>query len=85
MQAARTPSAVLAASAVLEPRRRAIAQAIERVREVERSRRVNPGALDAIKEIMLELAAQRELFPQEDFPPVGEGGESYPIYRLAED
>ncbi len=35
-------------SDVLEPRRRAIARAIERVREVERSRGVNPGALDAI-------------------------------------
>ncbi len=85
MQAAQSASPVLAASAVLEPRRRAIAQAIERVREIERSRGVNPGTLDAIKEIMLELAAQRELFSQEDFPPVGEGSKTHPIYRLAED
>ena len=69
----------------LEPRRRAIARALEGVREVERSQGVNPGALEAVKEIMLELAAQRELFPQEDFPSLDEGSNTYPIYRLAED
>ena len=73
------------ASAVLQPRRRAIAQAMERVRELEGRRGVNPGALQAIEDIMLDLAAQREIFPQEDFPPLGEGSETYPIYRLAED
>ena len=75
------PTAAQAVSVALQ-RQQAVAQAVDRIRILERERGVTPAMLDGVKAVMLQLAARRELFPREDFPLTG--GRSV-IYRLAED
>lgn len=70
-------------SPVAERRRAAVAEAIARVRRIEADRGVNLEALEAIKAVMLELAADASLFPPEDFPLSPDG--SNVVYRLSED
>ena len=78
-----TAQAVVATqSPVVTQRQHAIAQAIARIRELERSRGVNRAMLDEVREVMLELSSHQELFPREDFPL--KDGKSV-VYRLAED
>ena len=69
---------------VAEERRRLVADTVARIRAVEREKGVSRAALEAVKELLIELAAKRELFPREDFPPPGEGTTSI-LYRLSED
>ncbi|HUJ76566.1 MAG TPA: cysteine dioxygenase family protein [bacterium] len=70
------------AVAVAQDRRQAVTETIARIRKVERERGVNRPALQEIKQLMLDLAAHKSLFPREDFPtPDGRNM----IYRLAED
>jgi predicted metal-dependent enzyme (double-stranded beta helix superfamily) len=74
-----------AVHSVLPERRAAIAQAVGRVREVERELGVTPEALAEIRAILLELSERRELFPQDDFPPVRDERGFDSVYRLSED
>ncbi len=64
-----------------------VAEAVARVRGIERAGGDGGGAvtrdtLKAIRGVLIELAAESELFPIEEFAPPGEGG---CLYRLSED
>jgi predicted metal-dependent enzyme (double-stranded beta helix superfamily) len=74
-----------ALSPVKEQRNAAIAQAMERIRAIERERGVNREALEEIKAVLMELAARKELFPDGDFPPEANEKGYFPVYRLSED
>ena len=65
-------------------RNHAVAGAISEIRGIEAKRGVNPGALDAIKGVLLQLAGRRELFPLDDFPVEEDDGNGV-VYRLSED
>ena len=69
-----------------DERRRAVEAAVADIRAIERDRGVTPDGLSRMKERLLDLAAQADLFPAEDFPPP-EGDVDFPanIYRIAED
>ncbi len=69
-------------SAVAAQRQAAVAQAVQRIRELERLRGVNRPMLEEVKAVMIDLARRTELFPREDFPLTE--GKSL-VYRLAED
>ncbi|MCZ6533219.1 MAG: hypothetical protein O7A08_09675 [SAR324 cluster bacterium] len=74
-----------ALSPVKEQRNAEIVKTIVRIREIERERGVNREALEEIKTVMLALAARKELFPEEDFPPDANEQGFFPVYRLSED
>ncbi len=63
---------------------RAVADTIGRIRAVERDMGVTPGALEAIKGLLLELTGRPEIFPIEDFPVNAADGSGV-VYRLSED
>ncbi len=65
-------------------RDQAVATAIAEIRGIDEAQGVNPEALDDIKEVLLELALRRHLFPLDDFPMGPDDGNSA-IYRLNED
>ena len=65
-------------------RANAVAETVVRVRKIESAKGVNPGALGAIKDLLLTLAARRDLFPMADFPLGPKDGNGV-IYRLSED
>lgn len=69
---------------IREQRDKAVAGAIADIRDIEDARGVNPEALEAIKGVLLKLADQRELFPEDHFPVGPEDGNSV-VYRLSED
>ncbi len=69
---------------IREERNNAVAGAISDIRGIEAERGVNPGALDAIKGVLLQLAGRRELFPEDHFP-FGEDDGNGVVYRLSED
>jgi predicted metal-dependent enzyme (double-stranded beta helix superfamily) len=72
-------------STVKTQRMQAIRKTIERIRTIEKEQGVTPEALQDIKAVMLELAAAKELFPEEDFAPQSDEKGAFPIYRLSED
>ena len=72
-------------SAVQTERNTMIGKTIDRIRAIEHEQGVTREALQAIKTVMLELAAHKELFPEEDFPVEPDANGAFPIYRLAED
>jgi predicted metal-dependent enzyme (double-stranded beta helix superfamily) len=57
---------------------------VDRIRAIESDMGVSRGSLDAIKGELLALAAQRELFPLDDFP-MDDDESGGVIYRLSED
>ena len=65
-------------------RDQAVATAIAEIRGIEVAQGVNPDALDATKEVLLELARRRDLFPLDDFPMGPDDGNGT-LYRLSED
>lgn len=69
-----------------EARCRAVEAAVADIRVIERDHGVTRDGLARIKQRLLDLAAQADLFPAEDFPPPG-GDVDFPanIYRIAED
>lgn len=67
-------------------RQKAIAETVDRVREIESAQGVHPDALGAIKNELMKLAAKTDLFPIEDFPPPAEAaGNPSCLYLLSED
>jgi predicted metal-dependent enzyme (double-stranded beta helix superfamily) len=68
---------------ITEVRSRAVAMAVARAREAEREEGVSQAALGRIKQGLLDLAAEKHLFPFSDFPP-SKSGDSI-LYRLSED
>jgi len=69
---------------IANDRDRAVAAAVDRIRAIEETDGVNPGALGKMRAVLLELAERRALFPIEDFPIDADDGNSV-IYRLSED
>ena len=54
-------------------RERAVAEAVAAVRRIEAGQGVTRESLKAIRGELLALAGRRELFPEADFPPPGDG------------
>lgn len=69
---------------VREQRKAAVAAAVGRIRGIETSRGVTRGALEGIKQELIDLADNLELFPIEDFPTSDDDGYDA-MYRLSED
>jgi predicted metal-dependent enzyme (double-stranded beta helix superfamily) len=74
-----------ALSQVREQRNAEIALSIGKIRAIEQEQGVSRESLDDIKAVMLELAAKKDLFPEEDFPPEANEKGYFPVYRLSED
>ena len=53
---------------IAERRRAAVGEAVAEIREIEAHRGVSRESLSSIKEVLLMLAAKRDLFSQQDFP-----------------
>ncbi|MDH3601053.1 MAG: cysteine dioxygenase family protein [Candidatus Tectomicrobia bacterium] len=72
-------------SAVKAQRDKNVRETIGRIRTLEQQHGVNPESLESIKTVLLDLAAQTELFPVSEFYPEKDAHGMYPIYRLSED
>lgn len=69
-----------------DERKREIAAAVADVRVIEERDGVTRESLEKIKQRLARLAARRELFTAEDFPPPAPGGKLKScLYRIAED
>jgi predicted metal-dependent enzyme (double-stranded beta helix superfamily) len=55
-------------ASIAERRRAAVGEAVAEIRGIEAHRGVSRESLSSIKEVLLNLAAKRNLFPEEDFP-----------------
>jgi predicted metal-dependent enzyme (double-stranded beta helix superfamily) len=64
-------------------RREAVAGTIEEIRRIEREDGIDYGSLEKISEQLFDLAARKDLFPEEDFPLGPERASK--IYLLQED
>lgn len=72
-------------SAVKAQREANVRETIERIRTIEQQQGAIPESLESIKAVLLDLAAQTELFPVSEFYPEKDANGMYPIYRLSED
>ncbi len=68
---------------LMEQRREAVERTLERVRRIEAEQGVTRAALEALKPVLIELAARAELFPPQHFPVSSDAHGR--VYRLAED
>jgi len=67
-------------------RRKAIAEAVADIRDIEKREGVNRAGLEKIKARLLQLAARTELFDPKDYPPPEAGHKLRScLYRLSED
>lgn len=67
-------------------RRKAIAEAVADIRDIEKREGVNRAGLEKIKARLLQLAARTELFDSKDYPPPEAGQKLRScLYRLSED
>ncbi|MEE8274544.1 MAG: hypothetical protein V3R88_07715, partial [Alphaproteobacteria bacterium] len=69
---------------VAEDRAKAVAETVARVRAIGAGRGVTREALAAIREELIVLGLKRELFPDSEFAPPGEGVDGR-LYVLSED
>lgn len=53
---------------IAERRKAAVGEAVAEIREIEAHRGVSRDSLSAVREVLLALAAKRELFSEKDFP-----------------
>ena len=63
----------------------AVAAAVGRIRQIEREQGVTRPALEAIRDELMNLAAQEHLFPSEAFPPPPNGEKGANRYLLREE
>ncbi len=68
---------------LMQQRAQAVEQTLAQIRGIAAERGVTRATLDALKPVLIALAARTELFPPEHFP-VAQGGHGK-VYRLAED
>ena len=67
-------------------RRQAVHEAVMRIRAIETAQGVTRRSLEDIKSVLIELAARKDLFPLEDFPPPqADSKRNNKLYRLHED
>lgn len=72
--------------ALASERRAAVSQSVDRIRRLESKLGVTRDGIEAIREVLLELAAREELFPPASFP-LSDASTSGPtrLYRISED
>lgn len=71
---------------VSQARDTAVRTAMDDIREIEAQHGVTRTGVVAIRDRLVELSAERELFPPSDFPaPDADAAESSYMYRLAQD
>ena len=71
---------------VAEVRAAAIAAAMDDIRAIEAGQGVTRDGVEAIRDRLIELSSQRELFPLDDFPAPGDDDDARSfLYRLAQD
>jgi predicted metal-dependent enzyme (double-stranded beta helix superfamily) len=64
----------------------AVNAAVEQIREIQATDGVNRESLARFQQILMDLAAQSELFPLSDFPPPDpSASKNNAMYRLSED
>jgi predicted metal-dependent enzyme (double-stranded beta helix superfamily) len=64
----------------------AVATAMTDIRAIENDLGVTRAGVEAIRDRLIELSAQRTCFPQDSFPPPGDdAAESSYLYRLSQD
>ena len=68
---------------IIEQRNQAVAEAVDRVRLIEQQNGVNYEALGNIRNELIELTQDKELFPRSSFPITDDGGSA--VYRISED
>ena len=73
-------------AAMAEARATAVAATMDDIRTIESELGVTRAGVEAIRDRLVELAGQRDLFPLEDFPGPGAEDEARSwLYRLAQD
>ena len=68
---------------IIEQRIQAVAETVDRVRLIEQQHGVNYEALGKIRNELIELTRDKELFPRSSFPINDDGGSA--VYRISED
>ena len=68
---------------IIEQRNQAVAETVDRVRSIEQQHGVNYEALGKIRNELIELTRDKELFPRSSFPIADDGGSA--VYRISED
>ena len=68
---------------IIEQRNQAVAETVDRVRLIEQQHGVNYEALGKIRNELIELTRDKELFPRSSFPINEDGGSA--VYRISED
>ena len=68
---------------IIEQRNQAVAETVDRVRSIEQQHGVNYEALGKIRNELIELTRDKELFPRSSFPINDDGGSA--VYRISED
>ena len=68
---------------IIEQRNQAVAETVDRVRLIEQQHGVNYEALGKIRNELIELSRDKELFPRSSFPINDDGGSA--VYRISED
>ena len=64
----------------------AVAGAMDDIRTIEHELGVTRSGVEAIRDRLIELAGERDLFPLDEFPgPAADSGERSRLYRLAQD
>ncbi len=70
----------------MQARTDAVSAAMHDIRTIEAEHGVTRAGVEAIRDRLIELSAQRELFPADDFPPPGPDDERNGfLYRLSQD
>ena len=68
---------------IIEQRNQAVAETVDRVRLIEQQHGVNYEVLGKIRNELIELTRDKELFPRSSFPINDDGGSA--VYRISED
>ena len=68
---------------IIEQRNQAVGETVDRVRLIEQQHGVNYEALGKIRNELIELTRDKELFPRSSFPINDVGGSA--VYRISED
>ncbi len=68
---------------IIEQRNQAVAETVDRVRLIEQQHGVNYDTLGKIRNELIDLTRDKELFPRSSFPTTEDGGSA--VYRISED
>ena len=68
---------------IIEQRDQAVAETVDRVRLIEQQHGVNYDTLGKIRDELIDLTWNKEMFPRSSFPITEDGGSA--VYRISED